>query len=57
MVILEENNRLDKNDPDAVLFEQFLSRLRNGENTDEDFELLRAKCSYHTMGHDQWIEK
>ena len=57
VVILEENNRLDKNDPDAVLFEQFLSRLRDGENTDEDFELLRTKCSYHTMGHDQWIEK
>lgn len=40
-----------------MLFEQFLSRIRNGKNTDEDFELLRIKCSYHTITHNQWIEK
>ena len=54
---MEENNRLDLNNPDAVLFEQFLSRLHNSENTNDNFELLRTKCSYYTMGHNEWIEK
>ena len=35
----------------------FLLRLRNSENTDDDFELLRTKCSYYTIGHNEWIEK
>ena len=57
VIILEENNRLDLNDPDAVLFEQFLSRLHNGENTDDDFELLCTKYSYYTIEQNEWIEK
>ena len=57
VVILEENNRLNKSDSDAVLFEEFLSRLRDGENTKSDFNILREKCSYFYMGHEKWKEK
>ena len=57
MIILEENNRLDKNNLDIVLFEQFQSRLHSSKNTDESFKLLCAKCSYHTIEYNQWIEK
>ena len=54
MVILEENQRLDKDDPDAILFEEFLIRLRDGLNNDDDYNLLRAKCSYYSMGDTKW---
>ena len=40
-----------------VLFEQFLLRLRNGENTDNNFKLLCTKCSYYTIEHNKQIEK
>ena len=53
MVILEENNRLDKNNPDTVLFEQLLSRLCNSENTDKNFKLLYVKYSYYTMEYNE----
>ena len=36
VIYLEENNRLDKNDPDTLLFQEFLIRLRNRENTEDD---------------------
>ena len=35
---LTKNNRLDHIDPDAVIFNSFLQRLRNGENTREDWK-------------------
>ena len=57
VVILEENNRLDKNNPVAMLFEAFLLRLCNQENADNDFELLQTKCSYRAMRHNEQIEK
>ena len=33
---LTENNRLDTTDPDAVTFDNFLDKTRDGENTEED---------------------
>jgi len=30
VICLEENNRLDKNDPNVLLFQEFLTRLPNG---------------------------
>ena len=57
VIILEENNRLDRSDPDAVLFDEFLNRLRNRENTTEDWNLLRKKCSYCSIGHAGWVNK
>ena len=49
-MILTENNRLDKNNPNAVEFQSFLSRLRDGKNTEEDWNTFRKKCSYYAMG-------
>eukprot|EP00957_Ditylum_brightwellii_P161058 12262063-Ditylum_brightwellii.AAC.1 len=36
VVELVGNNRLGRSDPDAVLFYDFLWRLRDRKNTDED---------------------
>jgi hypothetical protein len=38
-----ENNQLDKNDPDIVEFQLFLSRLRDSENIEEDWNMFRKK--------------
>eukprot|EP00957_Ditylum_brightwellii_P143632 10943419-Ditylum_brightwellii.AAC.1 len=43
VVELVENNRLDRSDPDAVLFYGFLQRLRDGKKTEEDWQILRQK--------------
>ena len=51
---MNENNRLDKSDPDTVVFEDFLLRLRDGLNDFNNFELLRKKRSYDTIGPDGW---
>ena len=40
VIILKENNRLDYSDSEAVEFEDFLNRLRNGENAKADWNLL-----------------
>ena len=40
VVILEENNRLDRNDDDAILFNNFLNRLQDENNTEEDQNIL-----------------
>ena len=50
VVKLTENNRLDTNDLDAVAFDAFLDRLRDGENTKVDHNILREKCSMFAMG-------
>ena len=34
VIILTENNRLDQSDPDAIIFDEFLDRLRDGKNTE-----------------------
>eukprot|EP00957_Ditylum_brightwellii_P192621 14665463-Ditylum_brightwellii.AAC.1 len=44
VVELVENNRLDRSDPDAVLFYDFLQRLWDGKNTEEDWMILQQKC-------------
>ena len=54
VVELVENNRLDRSDPDAVLFYDFLQRLRDGKNTEEDWLILRQKCSRFSKGFQRW---
>eukprot|EP00957_Ditylum_brightwellii_P093425 7114897-Ditylum_brightwellii.AAC.1 len=49
-----ENNRLDKSDPDAVLFYDFLQRFRDGGNTEEDWQILRQRCSRFSKGFQRW---
>eukprot|EP00957_Ditylum_brightwellii_P118601 9045885-Ditylum_brightwellii.AAC.1 len=41
VIELVENSRLDRSDPDTVLFYDFLQRLRDGKNTEEDWQILR----------------
>ena len=57
VMILTKNNCLDKSDPDSVLFDEFLDRLRDRKNTDDDWNLLRTKCSYYAMGDAGWVER
>ena len=54
---MDKNNRLDKNDPDTVLFDVFLNRLKNGVNTKDDWNILCRKCSYCSIGHTGWINR
>eukprot|EP00957_Ditylum_brightwellii_P141592 10786664-Ditylum_brightwellii.AAC.1 len=44
VVKLVGNNRLDRSDPDEVLFYDFLQRLRDEKNTEDDWHMLRQKC-------------
>ena len=53
----KKNNRVDTTDPDAVKFDTFLDRLRDGENTKEDYNILREKCSIFAMGVEAWKSK
>eukprot|EP00957_Ditylum_brightwellii_P210475 15365016-Ditylum_brightwellii.AAC.1 len=51
---LNENHHLDKEDSEAVKFYDFLQRLCNGENTEEDWNELRKNCSRFAKGYDRW---
>jgi hypothetical protein len=57
VIKLEENVRIDPNDPDAVLFNGFQIRLRNGLVTKEDVVLVRRLCSRHSMTAKQWKDR
>ena len=50
VIKLTENKRLDPQDEDALIFDEFLDRLRDGKNTDNDWNTLREKCSHCSMG-------
>ena len=51
---LTENKRLDATDPDSVIFDQYLDRLRDGDNTEEDWNTLHEKCSLFAMRMTSW---
>ena len=53
-VILTENKRIDFTDPGAVRYEQFLNRLRNGNNTIEDWHYIRNIGSRDSISTDAW---
>ena len=52
MIILEKNNKLDRNDDNTVLFDNFFNRLQDRNNTEEDWNILQTKCS---IGHASWV--
>ena len=54
VVRLDENKRVDMNDPRAVYFIEFLLRLWDGECTEGDWVTVRDQCSYYKMGVDKW---
>ena len=47
---------MDKDDEDAVAFDGFLDRNRIGENSLADWELLKDKCSRHSLTDEVWDE-
>ena len=49
IMILTENNRLDKYNPNAVEFQSFLSRLRHSENIEGDWNVFKKEYSYCIM--------
>ena len=54
VIELDENNRLQRSDPDAALFHGFLNRLADGKCTKEDWLLVKHKSSHTTLGDDEW---
>jgi hypothetical protein len=48
------NERLDHDDADAIRFEEFLLRLRNGYCTQEDWEYIRDIASRDTVSREKW---
>lgn len=56
VVLLEENNRADANDPEYTRFSDFLNRLRDGANTHDDWRYLINNCSQHSMPRERWSE-
>ena len=53
-LFLKENNRLDRNDPQSVVFNQILDNIRNGKITEEDAKIIRKTCSRYGMGHEKF---
>ena len=54
---MSKNERLDANDNDAIAFNNFLLRLRDGNCTTEDWLMLRNKCSKYSIGFSEWKER
>ena len=53
---LTENVRLNSNDEDAVLYDGILKRMHDGNNTNEDAEIINKMCSRHRMREKAWSE-
>jgi hypothetical protein len=54
---LVEVKRTDTTDPEAERFNEFNERLRDGENTAEDWDWIRNLCSRNSMGETEWIRR
>ena len=48
---------MNKDDPDSVFFNEFLERMRDGLNTEADYEKVRKSCSRCSMGLHEWAER
>jgi Helitron helicase-like domain at N-terminus/PIF1-like helicase len=55
VIRLTENNRLVE-DPDMVLFNDFLNRLADGKCTQDDWQVARAR-SHSTIGPSEWEKR
>ena len=51
---LDKNMRLDFSDPETVRYNGFLKRIRNGENTVDDWRYITQLCSQHSMPQSEW---
>ena len=50
---LIENRRLDENDPQAVRYNEFLTRNRDGANNEDDWKYIVEQCSEHSMSSER----
>ena len=57
VVHLDKNLRLDASDSDAVFFNGFLQRLRNGSSTHDDFIKVANTCCRHRMGENVFRQR
>ena len=57
VVHLDVNLRLDMSDSNALYFDSFLKRLRNGKVTTDDFNKISRTCCCHRMGEVAFREK
>ena len=57
VIHLDTNLRLDMSDSNAVYFDLFLKRLRNGKVTKDDFNIISRSCCCHRMGEEAFHEK
>jgi ATP-dependent DNA helicase PIF1 len=56
VIHLTENKRI-VNNPEAIYYDQFLTRLRDGECTYDDFQTIRTRCSRNSMTRTEWQER
>ena len=54
---LDRNLRLDPSDSDAVFFDGYLQRLRNGSSTHDDFIKVANTCCRHRMGENVFRQR
>jgi hypothetical protein len=45
---------IDENDDEAVYYDEFFKRLRDGKCTLHDYERIRKTCSDHSLTPGQW---
>jgi PIF1-like helicase/Helitron helicase-like domain at N-terminus len=57
VVELERVERVDQAADDAALFTALQLRLRDGEATEDDYNMVINNCSQHTMTRQQWKTK
>ncbi|CAJ1945762.1 unnamed protein product [Cylindrotheca closterium] len=54
VIELVVKNRVDRNDEDAVWFENFLNKLADARIEENHYEWIRDRCSRDTMGTQAW---
>jgi len=53
---LYKNEHLNYSDEAAVRYDKYLNLLRDGQNTLEDWLLIKGLSSHHAMSADDWID-
>ena len=57
MITLIENVRIQQDNEEAVYYDSFLIRLRDGRCTPEDYNHIRMRCSNHSISPTEWKER
>lgn len=57
VITLTENVRIQHDDEEAVFYDQFLIRLRDGKCTEDDYNHVRMRCSDHSLTDTEWKDR